>query len=259
MIDDSYIYDEEILQKINKKIYKRRFGISYTYKRGKSLDLKGLKYKKAKNLKKLNTSKESSNYNSLINESSFHPKTVVHNLFNEVEKLELNKIYGNIEKEDEEILPIQYFNKVNNCSVSKYGIKKSTEDIEYSYCKTCDHNLLKPICLCCINQCHKGHSIKYIFNKGKIKCCCGEKNHVGMKMNVETNNKNNDVNCLCNEWNIIAKLNFYYINQNNEPICILCHNYCEDYNKNDKIIKIDDVKMTKYIMIIELFMKKYLA
>ena len=86
-----------------------------------------------------------------------------------MEKIELNKIYGNFEKESEDILPIQYFNKVNNCSVSKYGIKKSTEDIEYSYCKTCDHNLLKPICLCCINQCHKGHLIKYIFNKRIIK------------------------------------------------------------------------------------------
>ena len=239
MIDESYVHDEEILEKINKNQYKRRFGISYSYKKGKSLDLKHLKKRKTKNLKKLNTSRESSKTNSLINESSFHSKSIIHNLFNEVEKLELNKIYQNFEKESEEILPIQYFNKVNNCSVSKYGIKKSTDDIEYSYCKTCDHNLLKPICLCCINQCHKGHSIKYIFNKGRIKCCCGEKNHIGMKMKVETNNKNNDVNCLCNEWNTVAKLNFYYINQNNEPICILCHNYCQDYNKNDKIITIE--------------------
>ena len=239
MIDDSYVHDEEILEKINKNLYKRRFGISYSYKKGKSLDLKPLKNKKNRNLKKLNTSRESSKYNSLTNESSFHSKSIIHNLFNEVEKLELNKIYANFENESEDILPIQYFNKVNNCSVSKYGIKKSTDDIEYSYCKTCDHNLLKPICLCCINQCHKGHAIKYIFNKGRIKCCCGEKNHIGMKMKVETNNKNNDVNCLCNEWNVIAKLNFYYINQHNEPICILCHNYCQDYNKNDKIIKIE--------------------
>ena len=239
MIDDSYVYEQEILEKINKNQYKRRFGISYSYKRGKSLDIKKSKNRRNKNLKKINSSKESSKYNSLINESSFHSKSIIHNLFNEVEKLELNKIYANFENENEDILPIQYFNKVNNCSVSKYGIKKSTDDIEYSYCKTCDHNLLKPICLCCINQCHKGHSIKYIFNKGRIKCCCGEKNHVGMKMKVEANNKSSDVNCLCNEWNIIAKLNFYYINQNNEPICILCHNYCVDYNANDKIIKIE--------------------
>ena len=240
MIEDTYIYDEK---EFNKNQYKNRFGINYSNM--KSLDINNDFFKIKKNIRfgtKINLSKANSRYNSLLNnEPSFRGKSArYNNLNNEKDKIELNKIYANFEKESEEILPIQYFTKVSNCSIVKYGIKKSSEEIEYSFCKTCDHNLLKPICLCCINECHKGHSIKYIFNKGRIKCCCGEKNHIGMKIKGQTNISNNNIKCLCNEWNITAKFNFYYINKKNEPICILCHNFCEGNKDNDKLIKIDE-------------------
>ena len=245
MIEDTYNHDEKELLKLNKNQYKNRFGINYSFKKIKSLDINNNDFFKMKRIKRFNSkiykSKDSSRYNSLTkSESSFRGKSTRHNnLYNEKDKIELNKIYGNFEKESEEILPIHYFTKVSNCSIVKYGIKKSPEEIEYSFCKTCDHNLLKPICISCINQCHSGHSIKYIFNKGRIKCCCGEKNHIGMKIKDQTNN-NNEIKCLCNEWNITAKFNFYYINEKNEPICILCHNFCQDNKDNDKLIKIEE-------------------
>ena len=244
MIEDTQ--DEKEVEKNNKDQYKKRFGINYSVKKLKSLDLYNNDFLKMRGTKRYNSkiyiSRNSSRYNSLTNnESSYRRKsTRRNNLNNEKDKIELNKIYGNFEKESEEILPIQYFNKVSNCSIVKYGIKKSSEEIDYSFCKTCDHNLLKPICLCCINQCHFGHSIKYIFNKGKIKCCCGEKNHIGMKIKDQTNNNNNEIKCLFNEWNVVAKLNFYYVNEKNEPICILCHNFCQDNKDDDKLIKLDE-------------------
>ena len=243
MLEDSN-HKNELLEKYNISQYRGRFGISYSSKSSKGLSTILGKFGSKKNITKFKLRKETT-----IKEfSEIKPffleersvSNIKNNILNEVNEIEIERIYdkNNDEKEKEEILPIINFHKVSKCSVIKYGIKKSTEKIEYSYCKTCDHNLLRPICLCCINQCHKGHSIKYIFNRGRIKCCCGEKNHIGMKINVI--NKNIDIHCLCNEWNITAKLNFYYINKNKEPICIFCHNCCQEDNKVDKIIKIEN-------------------
>ena len=239
-------YNDEAFQKFNKNQYRTRFGISYTNINRKNFDFTAIKKKSKKYSKAfMNSSMDNSKLNSALNnDSSTHNKSSNLIIYNEAEQLEIEKIYGTNEKDYDEILPIHNFDRVTKCSVLKYGIKKSTEEIEYSYCKTCDYNLLKPICICCINQCHKGHIIKYIFNKGRIKCYCGEINHIGMKLN--NNNDNNDINCLCNEWNLIAKLNFYYENKNQEPLCILCHYYCQKDNKDDKIVKISkDVEIPK--------------
>ena len=58
---------------------------------------------------------------------------------------------------------IKQFKKIENCSVMKYGIKRSPELIQYAYCITCDDNLIHPICLECIEKCHKSynHIVKY--------------------------------------------------------------------------------------------------
>ena len=50
MINDTYIHDEKILQKIHKNQYRRRFGVQYSFKKGNSLDLKHTKIKKSKKL-----------------------------------------------------------------------------------------------------------------------------------------------------------------------------------------------------------------
>ena len=229
---------DDLDQKYNKSKYPKRFGISYTKESRKNLDFDYSPNKKNKKKVGMNSSIDnSSKLNSMIhNDSARKIRSSKNVLFNEAEQIEIDKIYGINGKEYEDILPIHNFDKITKCSVLKYGIKKSTEEIEYSYCKTCDYNFLKPICLCCINLCHKGHLIKYIFNKGRIKCSCGEKNHIGIKLS--NHNNNNDIHCLCNEWNFVAKLKFYYINNKKEPICILCHHYCQDDNEKDKIVRI---------------------
>ena len=239
MVEDS-THEEKLLEKYNISQYRGRFGISYSSKSSKILspskfsDISSSK----KIVPKLKLLKETSIRKNL--NIDLEEKVNGHNnILNEIKEIELERIYNNPQEKKETILPIVNFKKVSKCSIVKYGIKKSTEEIEYSYCKTCDHNLVRPICLSCINKCHKDHSIYYIFSKGRIKCSCGEKNHATININ-NNNNKLGVIKCLCNEWNIIAKLGFYYINKKKKPICILCHNYCEPNNKKDKIIKIEE-------------------
>ena len=240
MVEDS-THEEELLEKYNISQYRGRFGISYSSKSSKILSpSKFSDIRSKKIIPKLKLQKETSirnNFNIDLEE-----KSNAHNhILNEIKEIELERIYNNSKEKDENILPISNFKKMNKCSIVKYGIKKSTEEIEYSYCKACDHNLVRPICLACINKCHKNHSIYYIFSRGRIKCSCGEKNHAVLN-DKNNHNKLGEIKCLCNEWNAIAKMGFYYNNKKNEPICILCHNYCEQNNKRDKIIKIEGNK-----------------
>jgi len=243
MVEDS-THEDELLEKYNISQYRGRFGISYSSKSSKILSPSKfsdiVSSKKIVSKLKLKLQKETSIRNNISLEVEEKPN-LHSNILNEIKEIELERIYSNFHERDEDILPIANFKKVNKCSIIKYGIKKSTEEIEYSYCKTCDHNLVRPICLSCINKCHFGHSIYYIFSRGRIKCSCGEKNHVTVNIN---NNyyRLGGIKCLCNEWNAIAKLGFYYINKKNKPICILCHNYCEKNDKKDKIIKIEENK-----------------
>ena len=241
MVEDS-THEEELLEKYNKSQYRGRFGISYFSKSSKILSPSKFSdiVSSKKMVAKLKLQKETiirNNYKSDLEEKL----NVNNNILNGIKEIELERIYHNSKEKKEINLPIANFKKVSKCSIVKYGIKKSTEEIEYSYCRTCDHNLVRPICLSCINKCHKNHSINYLFRRGRIKCSCGEKNHHTININNNPN-KLGDINCLCNEWNAIAKLGFYYVNKNNKPICILCHNYCEQNNKKDKIIKLEENK-----------------
>ena len=216
-------------EEINIK-YRRRYGISFSYK--KLLEDGPFKLKNEEIIK-YTSKKEDSPKKS--DKSICKKKILRTNLFFESEKNELNKLYGEDEKIKYQIVPILNFLKITDCSMMKYGARKSSIEIDYSYCKTCDNNSLKPICLPCINKCHFGHVIKFILKKGHIKCSCGEKNHMIMKINY---NKISNVNCLCNEWNSTANLKFYYINKNKEPICILCNYSCQDDNHKSNIIKL---------------------
>ena len=97
-------------------------------------------------------------------------------------------------------------NKIPKCSILIYGAKASFEEIEYSFCKSCDSNLINPICIECINNCHKGHNIKKNFMKGHIQCFCGENLH-----KIENiNNFNDNIQCNFAEWSEISKINVYF-------------------------------------------------
>lgn len=230
---------EQLMEKYNRNQYKGRFGIYYTSISNKTI--KHIGEIKNKNIKKPIKKGVSLNENSKTKKYNYDKMNLYQKIINEANEGELDKLYNKNEKEDEIIAPIKNFLKIKKCSILKYGIRQSMEDIQYSYCKTCDYNLTNPICFACINQCHKGHEIKLIFYKGKIKCSCGEKNHYKNKINNNIIEKEK-ITCLFNQWNQFAKIGFYYINKNKQPICILCHNYCEKNNTKDKIIKLENNK-----------------
>ena len=155
------------------------------------------------------------------------------------EEINMKEIYK--EKEEDESIPkiIQKFLEVNDCSILKYGLKPSIENVEFSFCRTCDPNLINPICMACINTCHKSHEIKKKFIKGEIKCICGERLHcISKTPDLEVNNNS----CQLGEWYIISKLNFYYKTKDNKCLCMLCYNFCnknKSKNKEKNIVKLN--------------------
>ena len=154
---------------------------------------------------------------------------------NSIEELSVKEIYRN---DDDNFIPklIQKFTQIKECSILKYGLKPSTENIEFSFCRTCDPNLINPICKECIKKCHSGHKIKNNNMNGKIKCICGERLHcMSKKPDLTINNSS----CELGEWYIVSKLNFYYKTNDNECLCMLCYNFCNYNKKKDKIIQLN--------------------
>ena len=120
---------------------------------------------------------------------------------------------------------IKKLNEVEKCSILKYGIKPSLDDISYSYCLTCDSSLINPICIPCLNHCHSDHVVKEDYEIGKIICSCGERSHIVLHSGDSNYRKKNINDCLCNEWVKTSKLNICYRN-NKSNKCILCYNFC---------------------------------
>ena len=75
----------------------------------------------------------------------------IHGFDNDLEEISIKEIYKI--KENEEVPKlIQKFSKINECSILKYGLKMSNEKIDFSFCRTCDPNLINPICAACIKE-----------------------------------------------------------------------------------------------------------
>ena len=152
------------------------------------------------------------------------------------EELNIKEIYK--DKDDKNDVPklIQKFTEIKDCSILKYGIKPSIDDIEFSFCRTCDPNLVSPICLPCIKICHKSHKIKKKTMKGEIRCACGERLHcISKSPDLNMNN----ISCQLTEWYVVSKLNFYYKTKNNSCLCMLCYNFCNNEKDKDTIIQIN--------------------
>ena len=154
------------------------------------------------------------------------------------EEISMKEIYKDIEDEENSPKLIKKFLEVPDCSILKYGLKPSIENVEFSFCRTCDPNLINPICIACINTCHKSHKIKKKFIKGEIKCICGERLHCISKTPDLTVNNNS---CQLGEWYIISKINFFYKTNDNSCLCMLCYNFCNKNKSEEKdIIKITE-------------------
>ena len=153
-----------------------------------------------------------SNFSLIVNNnvnntpSVHHSSRINKNFFTEVDTTLLELLYKNHINNSK---LVEKLNKVKDCSIFKYGVNQSFEDIPYSFCKTCDKSLIKPICESCLFKCHKGHKIVLNIEKGKIRCSCGEKLHI-----VKKNLDENIDYCIFNEWTNFSKLNKKYKNKN---------------------------------------------
>ena len=161
--------------------------------------------------------------------------------YNYSEEMYMKEIYNDFESEENSPELIKKFLAVEDCSIIKYGLNQTYETIEFSFCRTCDPNLINPICAACINVCHKSHKIKKKFIKGEIKCICGERLHC-MSNTLDLTVNNNS--CQLGEWYIISKINFFYKTNGDSCLCMLCYNFCNkninNNENNDNIIKLNE-------------------
>ena len=121
---------------------------------------------------------------------------------------------------------ITEFTKIKGCSILKYGIKMSTEKIKYGFCQTCDVNLMHPICLECVNLCHRAiaHKVREIREPGYIRCGCGSKMH--KILNVKRNSKLIiSRECPYSDWCEKSRLSTLYV-IDGKCVCEFCYRIC---------------------------------
>ena len=120
---------------------------------------------------------------------------------------------------------IAEFTKINKCSILKYGISLSAEKIKFGYCHTCDTNLMYPICLECLIECHRksGHDTREIEQPDFILCGCGERMHKFKE--CDKKNKDFSAECPYNDWCEKSLLSTLYI-VDEKCICEFCYRMC---------------------------------
>ena len=154
-------------------------------------------------------------------------------LSNEIKEKENNiingkKVVSKLSEENEEDCynVIAEFTKIKKCSVLKYGISLSSEQIKFGYCHTCDTNLMHPICSECIRECHikLGHDTREIEQPDYILCGCGERMHKFIN-NDKKKNKEFSAECPYSDWCEKSLLSTLYI-INDKCICEFCYRMC---------------------------------
>ena len=161
---------------------------------------------------------------------------LIHNFDDNYEEQVLKEIYK--KNNDNSYIPkmVQKFFYIKDCSILKYGLKPSIDTIDFSFCRTCDPNLINPICIPCIKECHFGHKIQKNYLKGEIKCICGERLHcISKNPDLTINN----LQCQLEEWFLVSKLNFFYNTKDNKNLCMLCYNFCNNDRSKKTITKLE--------------------
>ena len=119
------------------------------------------------------------------------------------------------------------FITIKDCSLIKYGIKSSTEAIEYGYCNTCDVNLIHPICKECLEKCHNniGHQVKIIDKPDHIICACGVKLHQ-LNYKDKISDKMLSTECPYTDWCEKSGLSTLYV-IDIKCVCEFCYRLCD--------------------------------
>ena len=153
----------------------------------------------------------------------------------EEESEEKEKSFSTIEKKNKKVeekkeknedLIVKRFLQIVDCPILKYGIKPSIEPIKYGYCSTCDINLIHPICINCIEKCHKkyNHQVRIKTEPEKIICGCGERLHKFPLKEKKTDFKTNK-DCPYTDWCDKTGLNHLYV-VDDICVCEFCYILC---------------------------------
>ena len=131
---------------------------------------------------------------------------------------------------------ISQFLRIKKCSVIAYGIKPSPEKLKFGFCRTCDLNLMNPICLECLYECHKkyDHDIREMNEPDNIICGCGERMHK-FKILERKNGLGAD-ECPFSDWCEKSRLLTLYI-VDEKCVCEFCYRICGYGDKGRELEK----------------------
>ena len=131
---------------------------------------------------------------------------------------------------------INGFLKIKNCTILQYGVKPTTEKVKFGYCRTCDLNLMNPICEECLYQCHKKyeHNIREINEPDNIICGCGERMHKFIP--IEKKNRLGADECPYSDWCEKSGLSALYI-VDERCVCEFCYRICGYDGKGKQLEK----------------------
>ena len=131
---------------------------------------------------------------------------------------------------------ITEFLKIKNCTILQYGVKPTTEKVKFGYCRTCDLNLMNPICEECLKECHKKfeHNIREINEPDNIVCGCGERMH--KFKTLERKNKLGADECPYSDWCEKSRQSALYI-VDDRCVCEFCYRICGYDGKGKQLEK----------------------
>ena len=165
--------------------------------------------------------------NSLHSSASIEQNSLISNEENDIKNIKKNKT----NKINKTAIPdsetFTNFITIKDCSLIKYGIKSSTEPIEYGYCNTCDVNLIHPICIICLEKCHNkiGHQVKIIDKPDHIICACGVKLHQ-LNYKDKISDKMLSTECPYTDWCEKSGLSTLYV-IDIKCVCEFCYRLCD--------------------------------
>ena len=115
--------------------------------------------------------------------------------------------------------------RIPNCSLMVDGYHSQKK--KYYFCP-CDPDCQAPLCLSCIQDCHRNHwgnkTLKeLITDKRNALCYCGLRNHV-LPEGGSISDFIYEEGCLFLDWSVISRKYIYFYNETNQDniLCMFC-------------------------------------
>ena len=151
------------------------------------------------------------------------------------------------DNECEQLIRLQQ--KIPNCSLMVDGYHSQKK--KYYFCP-CDPDCQAPLCLSCIQDCHRNHWGKktlqdLITDKRNALCYCGLRNHI-LPEGGSASDFIYEEQCLFMEWSITTQTYTYFQNEYDptDNLCLFCYYLCRDQPENyERISDEEDCRSLK--------------